>query len=243
MCGLPNVKKASISSPTNPRVYWRQNSIPPSPGWLPLPPMNVVCCYMMYLSEQDDDCRSERLRSCEKCRWAWCPTILPGILASRWTLPSPMRTTTSTPLICEIWPIHWLFTTIMSALSSPLRTAALVESSVQAVTIKLFVSGSLRLAAVAKCIAFSIVFTNRYHTKRMQRIFCVNFSADARFVLSGSDDTNIRIWKAQAAAPLCTALFMAFIHRQTYQAWRIQARLHGKPEEEILCFPRSSQDF
>ena len=43
----------------------------------------------------------------------------------------------------------------------------------------------------------------RYHTKRMQRIFCVNFSADARFVLSGSDDTNIRIWKAQAAAPLC----------------------------------------
>ena len=44
---------------------------------------------------------------------------------------------------------------------------------------------------------------HRYHTKRMQRIFCVNFSADARFVLSGSDDTNIRIWKAQAAAPLC----------------------------------------
>lgn len=30
-----------------------------------------------------------------------------------------------------------------------------------------------------------------------------NFSADGRFVLSGSDDTNIRIWKAQASAPLC----------------------------------------
>lgn len=43
----------------------------------------------------------------------------------------------------------------------------------------------------------------RYHTRRMQRIFCVNFSADGRFVLSGSDDTNIRIWKAQASAPLC----------------------------------------
>jgi DDB1- and CUL4-associated factor 13 len=38
-----------------------------------------------------------------------------------------------------------------------------------------------------------------YHTKRMQRIFCVNYSADARFVLSGSDDTNIRIWKAEAS--------------------------------------------
>lgn len=44
---------------------------------------------------------------------------------------------------------------------------------------------------------------DRYHTRRMQRIFCVNFSADGRFVLSGSDDTNIRIWKAQASAPLC----------------------------------------
>jgi WD repeat and SOF domain-containing protein 1 len=38
-----------------------------------------------------------------------------------------------------------------------------------------------------------------YHTKRMQRIFCVNYSADARFVMSGSDDTNIRIWKAEAS--------------------------------------------
>ena len=37
----------------------------------------------------------------------------------------------------------------------------------------------------------------------MQRIFSVNFSADGRFVLSGSDDTNIRIWKAKASAPLC----------------------------------------
>lgn len=36
-----------------------------------------------------------------------------------------------------------------------------------------------------------------YHTKRMQRVFCVNYSGDGRFVLSGSDDTNLRIWKAQ----------------------------------------------
>ena len=41
-----------------------------------------------------------------------------------------------------------------------------------------------------------------YHTKRMQRIFCVNYSADARFVLSGSDDTNVRIWKAEASDTL-----------------------------------------
>eukprot|EP01104_Vermistella_antarctica_P011632 TRINITY_DN3267_c0_g1_i2.p1 TRINITY_DN3267_c0_g1~~TRINITY_DN3267_c0_g1_i2.p1 ORF type:complete len:400 (-),score=78.92 TRINITY_DN3267_c0_g1_i2:115-1314(-) len=37
-----------------------------------------------------------------------------------------------------------------------------------------------------------------YHTKRMQRLFSVRFTADARYVLSGSDDTNVRIWKAVA---------------------------------------------
>ncbi len=31
-----------------------------------------------------------------------------------------------------------------------------------------------------------------YHSKRMQRIFAVKFSADNKYVLSGSDDTNIR---------------------------------------------------
>eukprot|EP01036_Dinobryon_divergens_P023440 gene23440-31786_t len=41
-----------------------------------------------------------------------------------------------------------------------------------------------------------------YHTKRMQRVFCVAFSSDADYILSGSDDTNIRLWKAKAAAPL-----------------------------------------
>lgn len=41
-----------------------------------------------------------------------------------------------------------------------------------------------------------------YHTKRMQRVFCVKFSCDATYVLSGSDDTNIRLWKANAAEQL-----------------------------------------
>ena len=38
-----------------------------------------------------------------------------------------------------------------------------------------------------------------YHTKRMQRIFCVKWSSDATYVLSGSDETNIRLWKADAS--------------------------------------------
>ena len=41
-----------------------------------------------------------------------------------------------------------------------------------------------------------------YHTRRMQRVFCVNFSGDGRFVLTGSDDTNLRIWKARASVSL-----------------------------------------
>lgn len=43
-----------------------------------------------------------------------------------------------------------------------------------------------------------------YHTKRMQRVFCVNYTSDSKYVLSGSDDTNIRIWKAEASKTLGT---------------------------------------
>ncbi len=38
-----------------------------------------------------------------------------------------------------------------------------------------------------------------YHTKRMQRIFCVQWSSDNTYVMSGSDETNIRLWKAEAS--------------------------------------------
>lgn len=41
-----------------------------------------------------------------------------------------------------------------------------------------------------------------YHTKRMQKIFAVKFSMDGKFVLSGSDDGNVRLWKANAAEKL-----------------------------------------
>ncbi|KAI3934394.1 hypothetical protein MKW92_053177 [Papaver armeniacum] len=41
-----------------------------------------------------------------------------------------------------------------------------------------------------------------YHTKRMQRVFCVKFTCDATYVVSGSDDTNLRLWKAKASEQL-----------------------------------------
>lgn len=41
-----------------------------------------------------------------------------------------------------------------------------------------------------------------YHTMRMHRIFATRFSGDSKYVMSASEDTNIRLWKAQAAAPV-----------------------------------------
>ena len=41
-----------------------------------------------------------------------------------------------------------------------------------------------------------------YHTKRMQRVFTARYSMDATYVLSGSDDFNLRLWKAHAAEKL-----------------------------------------
>lgn len=38
-----------------------------------------------------------------------------------------------------------------------------------------------------------------YHTKRMQRVFTVQYTADSTYVISGSDDTNLRLWKSQAS--------------------------------------------
>jgi WD repeat and SOF domain-containing protein 1 len=34
----------------------------------------------------------------------------------------------------------------------------------------------------------------------MQRVFSTTFSADARYVLSGSDDGGIRLWRAEASS-------------------------------------------
>lgn len=41
-----------------------------------------------------------------------------------------------------------------------------------------------------------------YHTKRMQQVNSILYTMDSRFIISGSEDTNIRIWKANAAAPI-----------------------------------------
>ena len=39
-----------------------------------------------------------------------------------------------------------------------------------------------------------------YHTKRMQRVFSACFTQDSKYILSGSDDGNVRLWRARANA-------------------------------------------
>lgn len=39
-----------------------------------------------------------------------------------------------------------------------------------------------------------------YHTKRMQRVFSCAWTPDNNYILSGSDDGNIRLWRSQASS-------------------------------------------
>ena len=41
-----------------------------------------------------------------------------------------------------------------------------------------------------------------YHTKRMKHITCVQWTADNKYVISGSDEMCLRLWKAKASEKL-----------------------------------------
>lgn len=45
-----------------------------------------------------------------------------------------------------------------------------------------------------------------YHTKRMQRVFGVLYSLDAGYVISGSDDGDVRVWKSNRSKPVVPQL-------------------------------------
>lgn len=47
-----------------------------------------------------------------------------------------------------------------------------------------------------------------YHTKRMQHVTCIGWSQDNKYIYSGSDEMNIRLWKARAAEKLGTVSFL-----------------------------------
>uniref|UniRef100_A0A2K6PHV6 Sof1-like protein domain-containing protein n=1 Tax=Rhinopithecus roxellana TaxID=61622 RepID=A0A2K6PHV6_RHIRO len=38
-----------------------------------------------------------------------------------------------------------------------------------------------------------------YHTKRMQRVICIKWTSDSKYIMCGSDEMNICLWKANAS--------------------------------------------
>lgn len=72
-----------------------------------------------------------------------------------------------------------------------------------------------------------------YTTKRMQRVFAVKFSGDATYVFSGSDDMNVRVWKANASEQLGT-LLPREKHKQAYNKALVERYKHMPEIKRIL---------
>ena len=96
---------------------------------------------------------------------------------------------------------HSLYTFDMRKLNHAICVHSGHVSAVLAVdyapTGKQFVSGSYD-RTVRIWSAGQQVSDATYHTKRMQRLFCVGWSMDNAYLFSGSDDTNLRLWRAKA---------------------------------------------
>jgi WD repeat and SOF domain-containing protein 1 len=67
-----------------------------------------------------------------------------------------------------------------------------------------------------------------YHTKRMQRVFSCVWSGDNNYVLSGSDDGNIRLWRANASARQGVKTFAQ--RQQLEEAEALKKRYGHMPE-------------
>ncbi|RWS08905.1 ribosomal processing protein-like protein [Dinothrombium tinctorium] len=120
---------------------------------------------------------------------------------------------------------HDLYTFDMRKLSVPLQVHKDHVSAVIDVdyspTGKEFVSGSydktIRIFPVDKGRSREV-----YHTKRMQRLTSVIWSYDSKYVLCGSDEMDIRIWKANASEKIGPRMF------REEAAFRYQEKLKEK---------------
>ncbi|GIL86728.1 hypothetical protein Vretimale_19826, partial [Volvox reticuliferus] len=72
-----------------------------------------------------------------------------------------------------------------------------------------------------------------YTTKRMQRVFAVRFSGDATYVFSGSDDMNVRCWKAKASEQLGIRLPREK-HKQAYNDALLERYKHMPEVKRIV---------
>ncbi|KXZ47814.1 hypothetical protein GPECTOR_32g426 [Gonium pectorale] len=72
-----------------------------------------------------------------------------------------------------------------------------------------------------------------YTTQRMQRVFAVRFSGDATYVFSGSDDMNVRCWKAKASEQLGVRLPREK-HKQAYNEALLERYKHMPDVKRIV---------
>ena len=69
-----------------------------------------------------------------------------------------------------------------------------------------------------------------YTTKRMQRVFATRFTGDATYVVTGSDDFNMRIWKVRLnIAEICAVA----LHKTDHMCARIGSLA---PARCLQCF-------
>eukprot|EP00878_Enallax_costatus_P041737 GHUV01048609.1.p1 GENE.GHUV01048609.1~~GHUV01048609.1.p1 ORF type:complete len:100 (+),score=22.20 GHUV01048609.1:202-501(+) len=67
----------------------------------------------------------------------------------------------------------------------------------------------------------------------MQRVFCVRFSGDGSYVFSGSDDMNVRVWKADASEQLGVTLPREK-HKQAYNKALVNRYKHMPEVKRIV---------
>ncbi|KAI0987313.1 hypothetical protein GJ496_003399 [Pomphorhynchus laevis] len=67
-----------------------------------------------------------------------------------------------------------------------------------------------------------------YYTKRMQRVLKVQWSLDSNYIFSGSDETDIRIWKANSSSKL----------GYTYPRERHSFAYQNKLKDKYSAFPK-----
>lgn len=152
------------------------------------------------------------------------------------------KTTTCIRSICVYWTSQWrpTWTTWERSCRCPIPQPE--GSSFLEATIVLFDCGIEAVFIVVMCMPYSRgVTVRRYHGKRMQRVFTVNYSADSRFVISGSDDTNVRIWKARASDSLGKLMPREQQKRDYYD--KLKQRYKHQPEIKRIAKYRVCVEF
>mmetsp|Transcript_22534 Transcript_22534/g.53127 ORF Transcript_22534/g.53127 Transcript_22534/m.53127 type:complete len:483 (+) Transcript_22534:64-1512(+) len=72
-----------------------------------------------------------------------------------------------------------------------------------------------------------------YHTKRMQRVQTVEWTADNKYIVTGSDDSNLRLWKAVASEQI-GQLNRAEAQAQDYRAALVKRYQHLPQVKQIV---------